>query len=152
MQYYVETAQYFTDIKLASLFQVQEKLKACRDSKWNYSGSCFIENDSHVNIVWLHVVVFGEHDILHFWDNVLFRDGSRAAATSKMERFAIIVNSFQPLPIITKHSILNIASVLDPPLLCIYESIIQWRYLKTAFILSVAQIKQVCKFPSFRLH
>ena len=44
------------------------------------------------------------------------RGGSRTAATSKMERFVIIVNSFQPLTIITKHSILDVAAVLDPPL------------------------------------
>ena len=41
--------------------------------------------------------------------------GSRAAATSKMERFLIMVNGFQPLTIITKRSILDIAAVLDPP-------------------------------------
>ena len=45
-----------------------------------------------------------------------YRDGSRAAATSKMERFVIIVNGFQPLTIITKHSILDVAAALDPPL------------------------------------
>ena len=44
------------------------------------------------------------------------RGGSRTAATSKMERFVIIVNGFQPLTIITKRSILNVAAVLDPPL------------------------------------
>ena len=44
------------------------------------------------------------------------RDGSRAAATSKMERSVIIVNSFQPLTIITKDSILDVAAALDPPL------------------------------------
>ena len=38
------------------------------------------------------------------------------AATSKMERFVIIVNGFQPLTIITKRSILDVAAVLDPPL------------------------------------
>ena len=38
------------------------------------------------------------------------------AATSKMERFAIIVNDFYPLAIITKRSILDVAAVLDPPL------------------------------------
>ena len=42
--------------------------------------------------------------------------GSRAAATSKMERFVIIVNGFQPLTIITKRSILDVVEVLDPPL------------------------------------
>ena len=44
------------------------------------------------------------------------RGGSRAAATSKMERFVIIVNGFQPLTIITKHSILDIAAALGSPL------------------------------------
>ena len=44
------------------------------------------------------------------------RGGSRAAATSKMELFVIIVNGFQPLTIITKSSILDVAVVLDPPL------------------------------------
>ena len=44
------------------------------------------------------------------------RGGSRAAATSKMERFVIIVNGFQPLTIITKRSTLDAAAVLDPSL------------------------------------
>ena len=44
------------------------------------------------------------------------RGGSRTVATSKMERFAIIVNGFQPLTIITKRSILDVAAALDPPL------------------------------------
>ena len=42
--------------------------------------------------------------------------GSRDAATSKMERFVIIVNGFQPLNIITKHSILDAVEALHPPL------------------------------------
>ena len=45
------------------------------------------------------------------------RGRSRAAATSKMERFVIIVNSVQPLTIITKRSIFNVAAALDPPLI-----------------------------------
>ena len=44
------------------------------------------------------------------------RDGSRAAATSKMECFVIIVNGFQPITIIIKCSILDVAAVLDSPL------------------------------------
>ena len=44
------------------------------------------------------------------------RGGSRAAATSKMECFVITVNGIQPLTITTKHSILNVAATLDPPL------------------------------------
>ena len=47
------------------------------------------------------------------------RGGSRAAATSKMERFVILVNGWKPLTIITKHSLLDIAAALDPPLFII---------------------------------
>ena len=57
----------------------------------------------------------------------MYRGGSRTAATSKMEHFVIIVNdnrqyllcdnSFQPLTIITKRSILDVAAVLDSPLM-----------------------------------
>ena len=48
---------------------------------------------------------------------VMIRGGSRAAATSKMERFVIIVNGFQPLTIIAKRSILDVAAALDLPLM-----------------------------------
>ena len=48
---------------------------------------------------------------------MLNRGGSRAAATSKMECFVIIVNGSKPLTIITKHSTLDVAASLDPPLL-----------------------------------
>ena len=43
---------------------------------------------------------------------------SRTAATSKMERFVIviIIIGFLPLTIITKRSILDVSAVLDPPL------------------------------------
>ena len=44
------------------------------------------------------------------------RGGSRAAATSKVELFVIIVNGFQPLTIIINSSTLDVAAVLDPPL------------------------------------
>ena len=47
---------------------------------------------------------------------VASRGGSRAAATSKIERFVIIVNGWKPLTIITKRSILDVAAALDPPL------------------------------------
>ena len=53
---------------------------------------------------------------INYSTNNKSRGGSRAAATSKMERFVIIVNSFQPLTIITKRSILDAAAALDPPL------------------------------------
>ena len=44
------------------------------------------------------------------------RGGSRTAATSKIGCFVIIVNSWKPLTIITKCSILDVAAVLDLPL------------------------------------
>ena len=52
--------------ELGSLFQMQEKLKVCRNSKLNFSSSCFIADDSHIKIVWLHAVVLSEYDILYF--------------------------------------------------------------------------------------
>ena len=42
------------------------------------------------------------------------KDGSRTAATSKMELFVIIVNGFKLLTIITRCSILDVVAVLDP--------------------------------------
>ena len=36
--------------------------------------------------------------------------------TSKMKSFVIMVNSFQPLTVITKLSILDVAAALDPSL------------------------------------
>ena len=45
------------------------------------------------------------------------RGRSRAAATSKMERFVVIVNGWKPLTIITKCSILDVEAALDPPLI-----------------------------------
>ena len=47
---------------------------------------------------------------------LLLRDGSRTAATSKMERFVIIINGWKPLAIITKRCIMDVAAALDPPL------------------------------------
>ena len=47
---------------------------------------------------------------------MLCRGGFRTAATSKMERFVIIVNGWKPLTIITKCSILDVAAALDPHL------------------------------------
>ena len=61
--------------------------------------------------------------ISHFWvkdtasDYIIFRGGSRNVATSKMECFVIIVNGRKPLTIITKHSLLDVAAVLDPSLI-----------------------------------
>ena len=56
--------------KLISLFQVQEKLKTCMNSKLNFLSDFFILNHNHTKVVWLQIVFFSKHDILHFWDNV----------------------------------------------------------------------------------
>ena len=67
-----------------------------------------------------------------------------------MERFVIIVNGFQPLTIITKCSILDVAAVLDPPLEMLYS----WEQVKTTVpsskaklqeTLAAATLKHVCK-------
>ena len=57
-----------------------------------------------------------------------YRGGSRAVATSKMERFVIIVNGFQPLTIVTKHSILDVAGALDPRMLIVGEDLLRAFY------------------------
>ena len=64
---------------------------------------------------------------LHLTMNWISRGGSRTAATSKMERFVIIVNGWKrfviivngwkPLTIFIKRSILDVAAALDPPLI-----------------------------------
>ena len=53
--------------------------------------------------------------------SIITRSRSRAAATSKMECFVIIVNGWKPLTIITKHSILDAAAALDPPLIACHK-------------------------------
>ena len=52
------------------------------------------------------------------------RGGSRAAGTSKVECFVIIVNSVQSLTIIRKHSTLDVAAALDPPLSVYHKTIL----------------------------
>ena len=56
------------------------------------------------------------HTHTHKHTHTHTRGGSRTAAASKVEFFGIIVNSFQPLTIITKSSTLDVPAVLDPPL------------------------------------
>ena len=90
--------------ELASLFQAQENLKACRNSKSNFSSCCFIANDSRVKIAWLHVVVTYLHGYIFCIFEIMF--------------------------------------------ICL--NIIQWKYLKTALIISITQIKPVYKFSNFR--
>ena len=58
--------------------------------------------------------------MIHMIHMIHIKGGSRSAATSKMERFVIIVNGWKPLTIITKHSILNVAAAVHPPLHMLY--------------------------------
>ena len=58
-----------------------------------------------------------------FNKKVAIRGRSRTAATFQMELFVIIVNGFQPLTIIRKRSILDVAAVLDPLLAIIFLKI-----------------------------
>ena len=62
---------------------------------------------------------FGFQLRIHVWSFICetnFTGESRAALTSKMGCFVILVNGFQPLTIMTKRSILDVAAALDPPL------------------------------------
>ena len=52
-----------------------------------------------------------------FKESIIDRGRSRTAGTSKMELFVIIVTGWKPLTIVKKSSILNVAAVLDPPLI-----------------------------------
>ena len=75
------------------------------DGKYQQYGAIeflpFAQVSSHEHFEWL-------------WGSYLDfpRGGSRAAATSKMEHFVIIVNGLQSLTNITKRSILNVAAAL----------------------------------------
>ena len=53
--------------EIASSFQVQEKIRACGNSKWSFSSSCFTACDSHLKIISSHTVVLNENAILCFF-------------------------------------------------------------------------------------
>ena len=59
-------ATIFYRQELAFYFKCRKKLKVCRSSKLNFLSGCFVADDSHLKIVWLHVVALDEHNILHF--------------------------------------------------------------------------------------
>ena len=52
--------------RTSSFISSTGKIEIVQDFKMELSSSCFIANDSHVKITWVHAVVFQEHDILHF--------------------------------------------------------------------------------------
>ena len=51
---------------------------------------------------------------------VSLTDGSRATATSKIQRLVIIVNGWKPITVVTKYSILDVAESLDSPLSTVF--------------------------------
>ena len=126
-------------LNIFGLFQ-----KASRENRVN-SQVCFttalknytkgIERDSHeaMHDQVIFVVVVSSLQTLTF---SVTRGGSRTASTSKMERFVMIVNGFQPLTIITKCSILDFTAVLDPALVSVNFS---WPYLSVG-LLNVSHI------------
>ena len=56
--------------EIASLFQVQGKLRACRNSEWSFSSSCFNKGNSHLKLISLYTVAFNENAISCFLENV----------------------------------------------------------------------------------
>ena len=75
------------------------------------------------------------------------RGGSRTAATSKMERFVIIVNGWKPLTIITKRSILDVAAVLDPPLKVVVVCDCLTKFLRSGELSTSERSVTVIKHP-----
>ena len=73
--------------------------------------------------------------------NTNVRGGSKTAATSKMERFVIIVNGLKSLTIITKCSILDVAAVLDPPLNVTTKNKMTLLIRSASFLIYVNSIK-----------
>ena len=77
-----------------------------------------------LTLIWLQKLI----KLIHMLYNICYtytkfvicRDGSMTAVTSKMESFVITVNGFKPLTVITKLSILDVAAVLDPPMICVH--------------------------------
>ena len=104
----------------------------CRKTQFSHSFSdssetvrklCLSTNIPHQKIWWNYGIFcsasLSENNpqIRESHENIYpIRDGSRTVAVSKVERFVIKVNDLQPLTIITRHSILDVAAVLDPPL------------------------------------
>lgn len=58
----------FDQKELASLYQLQEKLRACRNSKQLFYSSHFIANDIHIKITCPFAVLFNAETIFYFWD------------------------------------------------------------------------------------
>ena len=72
-----------------------------------FNGSCFKSNNYYV------LMNFCQSG-LHLRE--VSRSRSKAVSASKMDHFVIIANGWKPLTIITKRSVLDVASALDSPL------------------------------------
>ena len=79
---------------------------------------------------------------------IILRGGSRAAATSKMERFVIIVNGFQPLTIITKRSILGVAAAIDSSLILVITEKTSCIQYFNFFCLASLRLRQPWMIPN----
>ena len=73
------------------------------------------------------------------------RGGSSAAATSKIERFVIIVNGWKPLTIIKKRSILDVAAALDPLLAMTLKCLKKNRLLEKAILKLIDEYLKLIK-------
>ena len=60
------------------------------------------------------------------------RGVSRTPATSKMKFFVTLVNGFQPLINVTKNSMLDVAGILETPLIVTYIEV----FIYQSFILA----------------
>ena len=81
-------------------------------SVWISGVAYFQQIGLFAPITWLSGLLCATH-----MQRNTYRDGSRAASTSKMECFAIIVNSFQRWTIVTKRSTLDVAAALGQPMI-----------------------------------
>ena len=76
--------------------------------------------------------------------SIVTRGRSRAAVKSKMERFVIIVNGFQPLTIITTRSILDVAAALDPPLITRSQLVLNYIIIGDQLVLNQNLLVWLC--------
>ena len=76
--------------------------------------------------------------------SIVTRGRSRGAVTSKMERFVIIVNGFQPLTIITTRSILDVAATLDPPLITRSQLVLNYIIIGDQLVLNQNLLVWLC--------
>ena len=97
------------------MFQILVFQKVVTRPYLKVNGSCKENIILDINSKFSHVL----NQIILSVLTVLTRGGSRTARTSKMEHSVIIVNGWKALTTITKSFILDVAAVLDSPLLTV---------------------------------